>query len=227
MLLLRLEAPFGVFRTFAAGSFRPTAGFITPSAAYGLLLNVAGIEMRHDDGNSVMTTIKKDLPRCRLAIGALEPPNRHSLFQQLHNYPVGNTGQEHRPATKGNKYNITPARRSFLGNLKAYIAMDGNDQLAGWVRDGLAGKREHQYGLPFLGDNNFLIDRLAPVTDRREAFWYTKIDATTAEDKADNVTRLTITIDRAEMGNTRSALFAPLAAPSREIPEGAWVEVGY
>jgi CRISPR-associated protein Cas5t len=44
-----MEAPFAAFRTFTAGSYRPTAEFITPSAAYGLLLNVAGIEMREYD----------------------------------------------------------------------------------------------------------------------------------------------------------------------------------
>ena len=55
-----LQAKFAAFRPFVSGSFRPTAGFITPTAAYGLLLNIAGIEMRHDDGQSVMTLIRKD-----------------------------------------------------------------------------------------------------------------------------------------------------------------------
>jgi CRISPR-associated protein Cas5t len=94
MLVLRLDAPFGVFRTFTAGSFRPTASFVTPSAAYGLLLNIAGIEMRHDDGKSVATLIRpKGLPAVDIALGARgELPRQQSMFQQLHNYPVGNSG---------------------------------------------------------------------------------------------------------------------------------------
>ena len=35
MLALYVEAPFAAFRTFTAGWYRPTAAFLTPSAAYG------------------------------------------------------------------------------------------------------------------------------------------------------------------------------------------------
>ena len=128
MLKLYLQAPFGVFRTFTAGSFRPTAGFITPSAAYGLLLNVAGIEMRHDDGKE-MTLITEGLPPLSLALGALRLPLQQTMYQQLHNYPVGSTGREHAAATKGTKYNIAPARRSFLAEIRGYLCMEGSDQL--------------------------------------------------------------------------------------------------
>ena len=62
MLHLRLKAPFGAFRTFTAGSYRPTAPFITPSAAYGLILNVAGIESWLDDGQAAMTLINSACP---------------------------------------------------------------------------------------------------------------------------------------------------------------------
>ena len=227
MLLLELEAPFAVFRTFAAGSFRPTAGFITPSAAYGLLLNVAGIEMRHDDGKSQMTMIKSGLPLINIALAALEFPLQHSIYQQLHNYPVGRSGKERKTTTKGNKYNITPARRSFMSNIKAYIAMRGNDELETWVIEGLAGRRPRSYGLPFLGDNNFLVDRLEPVAEPKKASWFVVVDEAEENGVRDHITRLTITIDRANMANTKSALFAPVSEPCREIPEKAWVQVGY
>ena len=42
MLLLYIKAPFAAFRTFTAGRYRPTAPFLTPSAAYGLVLNAQG-----------------------------------------------------------------------------------------------------------------------------------------------------------------------------------------
>ena len=183
--------------------------------------------MRHDDGNSVMTVIKSNLPRVRIALAALEMPLQHSMFQQLHNYPVGASGSEHKEATKGSKYNITPGRRSFLSSLKAYIAFQGNEDLETGVIDGLTGKRSRQYGLPFLGDNNFMIDRLEPVSEVNEAYWYSLIDEADTDMKTDNITRLTITIDRANIANTKSALFAPGAKPSRDIPEKAWVTLGY
>ncbi|MGO9688901.1 MAG: CRISPR-associated protein Cas5 [Syntrophobacteraceae bacterium] len=226
MLCLYLQAPFAVFRTFTGGSFRPTAGFITPSAAYGLLLNAAGIEMRHFDNDSLMTLIKKDLPSVKLAIAALDWPNQHSIFQQLHNYPIGTSGKEHAPSAKGSKYNIVPVRREFLSNIKAYIRMDGNDELESWVLDGLTGRRPRDYGLLFLGDNNFLVDRFEPVTDPLPAYWFEKI-AEGQNGLRDRITRLTLSIDRADLSRTRSALFAPIENKTLEPPQGAWVDVSY
>ena len=226
MLRLYLQAPFAVFRPFTTGSFRPTAGFITPSAAYGLLLNVAGIEMRHDDGKSVMTAIKKDLPKVRLALGALEMPLRHSIYQQLHNYPVGTTGKDHAMNTWGNKYNILPVRRQFLSGLRAYLCLDGNPDLETWVLEGLAGRKPRAYGLPFLGDNNFLIDRLEQVPDPQPAHWLVPVEKDQDEFRADT-TRLTLTIDRLDMSCTRSKLFAPSREKTLNPPDLAWQEVRY
>lgn len=227
MLCLYLQAPFAAFRTFTAGSFRPTAEFITPSAAYGLLLNVAGIEMRQKDENQPMTLIKKDLPRFRLALGAVSFPAQHSIYQQLHNYPVGISAKDHALATKGNKYNITPVRRAFLSDLRAYVCIDGNDEIEARIIEGLKGNSLRTYGLPFLGDNNFLIDKLEPVESPSEAYWFVPFSSGQEEGLREHVTRLTISIDRADMSQTRSALFAPTEKPSQEIPETAWVEVGY
>lgn len=226
MICVYVQAPFAVFRTFTAGSFRPTAGFITPSAAYGLLLNIAGIEARLDDGKAPMTLTKKDLPSARIALGALTFPQVHSLYQQAHNYPVGNTRDEHAPATKGSKYNITPVRREFLSDIRAYICLEDNPELAERVRDGLrGGHNSSRYGLPFLGDNNFLIDILREEADRQPAYWYEKTTENDAQGPRPRTTRLTVTIDRQNMAKTTSALFFPCPEPQVDIPENAWVNV--
>ena len=234
MLYLYLEAPFATFRTFTAGSFRPTAEFITPSAAYGLLLNIAGIEMRRHEDGLPMTTIRNGLPRFRLSLGAISLPSVHSIYQQLHNYPVGNTGKETperanetAERAKGNKYNITPTRRAFLSDLKAYICLDSHADLENQIKSGLSGSTTRTYGLPFLGDNNFLISKLEPVTTLLPARWFERIASEQQEGLRKGVTRLTISIDRKDMSRTHSAIFAPLNEPSTKIPEKAWVEVGY
>lgn len=227
MLCLYLQAPFSVFRTMTTGSFRPTAEFITPSAAYGLLLNIAGIEMRTDSNELPMTIIKNGLPKIRVALGALEFPLLHSAYQQLHNYPVGSTGKEDADRTKGSKYNITPVRRSFLSDIKAYVCFDGNEALESKVKKGLCGESSRAYGLPFLGDNNFLIDKLSLVETIGAAYWYAPIENENDIGLKEHISRLTITIDREDMSKTTSALFAPMGEPSVEIPEAAWVEVGY
>jgi CRISPR-associated protein Cas5t len=226
MICLYLQAPFGVFRTFTSGSFRPTAGFVTPSAAYGLLLNAAGIEMRRDDGASPMTLISKGLPPLKLALGAIEWPTRHSIFQQLHNYPVGSTGKEHAPNTKGSKYNIVPARREFLADVKGYICADGDRGLESQILEGLRGERPRAYGLPFLGDNNFLPDRLEPITEPLPAYWMERVPDG-EEEMRDNVMRLTITIDRMDLSRSKSVLFAPSKDKGLSPTPKSWVEVNY
>ncbi len=227
MLCLYFQAPFGVFRTFTAGSFRPTAPFMTPSAAYGLLLNLAGIEMRHKDNAAKTTLIRSGLPHATIALGALEMPQQHSVYQQLHNYPVGNTGKDHAPNTKGNKYNITPARRSFLSNLQGYLCLKDNEKLATQVLDGLAGKELRKYGLPFLGDNNFLPDRIEAVARIEPAHWFVEVTPDYDVGNVANIVRLTVTIDRADMSKTRSKLFCLSDNRCSDVPDKAWVTVDY
>lgn len=229
MLCLYLQAPFATFRTFTAGSFRPTADFITPSAAYGLLLNVAGIEMREVSDKHPMTLVRCGLPRFRLAIGALgDMPRQHTVYQQLHNYPVGNSGEAREESAKGSKYNITPVRRAFLSDVRAYLCVDGDPEVETNVLDGLAGRMARAYGLPFLGDSNFLLDRLEPVApaDLHPARWLARVAPEAEGHWGSAVTRLTIAIDRANMSQTTSALFAP-SELTTDIPAAAWTDVGY
>jgi CRISPR-associated protein Cas5t len=217
-----LQAKFAVFRPFTSGSFRTTSGFITPSAGYGLLLNIAGIEMRHDDGKSPMTLIKKELPRIRLALGSFNLPGRHGMFQQLHNYPIGTTGKEHAANTKGNKYNIIPVRREFLSEIRAYICTEDNAELDSKISEGLSGKTKRKYGLPFLGDNNFLLDRFEPVIQREPVWWFEVVEEG-QDGLREHTTRLTTTIDRADLSRTRSFLFAPTESKQVDPPSKSWV----
>ena len=121
MLGLYIEAPFAVCRTFTAGWFRPTAKFLTPSAAYGLLLNVAGIETRlreEDDGHDGKTPasyIRPGLPACKIALGVPIWADMESSFprtQTIYQHVAQLSGRGARQRTcedaKGNKYNITP-----------------------------------------------------------------------------------------------------------------------
>jgi len=226
MICLYLQAPFAVFRPFTAGSLRPTAGFITPSAAYGLALNIAGIESRLDDAKSPMTLMRADLPRVKIALGALCFPQVQSLYQQAHNYPIGKeAGAQYAPQARGNKYNITPVRREFLSNLRAYICLDENLNLEQKVRNGMLGQyNATRYGIPFLGDNNFMIDLLREEVKRQPAYWYEKITERDDRGPRPRTTRLMISIDRQIFANSSSALFAP-TEQMLDIPETAWVVV--
>lgn len=229
MLRLRVQAPFATFRNFAAGSFRPSAPFITYSAAYGLLLNLAGREMRApDDGKSAMTLIADGLPSFELALGVCGAlPTVQTLYQQLHNYPVGNSGKEREESTRGNKYNITPARRVVLHRLDALLALRGDENLQADILAGLRGVRL-RYGLPFLGDNSFLPDRIEVAGDEEDARWLAPLEEGTAvDDLPEGAMRLTLRIDRADMSRTESRLFRVEEEPRTEPLDMSWVKVGY
>lgn len=230
MLCLHVQARFATFRQFSAGSFRPSAPFLTYSAAYGLLMNLAGREMRAaDDGKSAMTRIATGLPVVDIALGVVGAvPGAVTLFQQLHNYPVGNSGKERAAVTFGNKYNIKPARRGLLHRLDALIAVRGDAALEADIEAGLCGEKP-RYGLPFLGDNNFLPDRIDPVDTEYPAQWLRPTEGAVLEDDGGEPMRLTLTIDRADMARTRTGLFTAERGSmgAARLPTDAWVGVGY
>lgn len=254
MLVLYVEAPFAVFRTFTAGWYRPTATFLTPSAAYGLLLNVARDESRlreeedGHDGKTLATLTRQDLPKARIALGvprgqAQDFPRVQTIYQQLHNYLAGGNEKVRDPdapgqkitkealglrRTKSNKYNITPVRREILCGLRALIALDGNDELEDRIGQGLRGEsNDARYGLPFLGDNQFLLDRLQIIEPDRlpETRWYEMLGEDVAGRPREHTARLTVSIDRADMSKTRSALYAPTETATREPPPSAWTDI--
>jgi len=81
-----------------------------------------------------------------------------------------------------------------------------------------------RYGLPFLGDNQFLIDRIALQQQPSPAFWYRRLDSSDQE-LIEHTARFTIWIDRADMSRTSSALYAPTDTSLNTPPDSAWTEI--
>jgi CRISPR-associated protein Cas5t len=231
MLRLRVKAPFAAFRSFSAGAYRPTAPFITPSAAYGLLLNAAAIETREDDGRSAATITKTGLPPADVAIGAVSLPAVQTIYQQLHNYPVGAVSAEATARSRGTKPNIQPIRREYLSDLDGYICLDGNGELEDRVREGLRAGSDFQpegrprYGLPFLGDNSFLLSVLREEPEPREAAYWFVLARREDGARVPNPCRLTVWIDRASSARTVVRLYGRQDEASVEPPRDAWTEI--
>lgn len=221
-LYLHIQAPFAAFRGMQAGVYRSTMPIIPHSAALGLLLNLAGIEMRGEDIGT--TLIRSDVPRMRLAIGSVRASEVSTLYQQLHSYPVGNSGNELKGKTFGAKYWIAPVRREVLTSLNAVIAAESDDsELCTRIQKGLRGELDvARYGLPFAGDNNFLFDRIDVVDSPPRAHWYSRFPE---DAPVIGSVRLTVGIDREDASRTTSALLAPTSEPSSEPPEAAWLWV--
>lgn len=224
-LYLRVRAPFAAFRGMQAGVYRTTAPTMPPSAVLGLVLNLAGIEMRGDDVGT--TLIRDGVPRLRVAIGNLtqQDASVSTLYQQLHSYPVGASGKELKERTHGAKFWIAPARREVLVNLDVVLAVEAAEpEVLHRARRGLGGQlREPRYGLPFAGDNNFLFDRIDLLDVPPAAYWYSRV----VEDEAPRPRscRLTVGINRQDSSQTTVALLAPEEYAVPEPPESAWTWV--
>ena|ERR1043165_3320929 len=222
---LRVSAPFAAFRPFQAGVHRATSPVMPPSTAYGLVLNLAGIEMREYTPKNVTTLIRKDLPRLRIAVGVITPPEKCSLYQQLHSYRVGSDAQTKQLESKthGAKYWIAPARRELLVGYDGIIGVDAPAEanLVKRVQEGLRGGLDAaRYGLPFAGDNNFLFDQIELMTVPKAAQWYTRVEPDDEPRKGS--CRLSVGIDRADNSKTTTALFAPLVGSTEQLPDSAW-----
>lgn len=219
-LWLRVRAPFAAFRWMQAGVYRATSPVIPPSAAWGLVLNLAHVETRAS-GDHVTTPTRADAPALRLAIGAVSRAELTSLYQQLHSYPVGTSGADLKQRTQGAKYWIAPARRELLVGFDAVIGVQSPaPQLLERVALGLRGELgEARYGLPFAGDNNLLIDRIDVIDVPPPTRWYERLSGDSGPRLGS--CRLTVAIDRRDSAKTEQVLFAP-TDPQIEPPEQAW-----
>ena len=217
---LRIRAPFAAFRGFQAGVYRSTSPVMPPSVAYGLVLNIAGIEMRAAS-NGRTTLIRPDVPRLRLAIGLVKVAERNSVYQQLHGYRVGTDAKTKAMAalTKGAKYQIVPVRREILVDYEGVIGVQTSDrELCTHVARGLRGELGTQrYGLPFAGDNSYLFDTIELVDEPpAKILWYTRFQPNVTPRRG--TCRLTIGIDRADNSKTTSFIYAPTS----ELTDAVW-----
>lgn len=218
---LRLRAPFAAYRPLQAGSLRATLPVMPYSAAWGLALNLAGIETRKGVDQTVTGTDPM-APPLRLAIGLPGPaPGVGSLFQQAHSYPVGSSGKDLQEHTHGAKYWITPVRREVLVDLDVVVGVEAADDLLTRLHDGLSGRGAwRRYGLPFAGDNNLLFDRIDLVLNPPPSRWYTPVELSGLPRRG--ATRLTRAIDRADSSKTVTDLVSPTAEAMESPPNQAW-----
>lgn len=223
-LWLRVQAPFAAYRPMQAGSLRATLPVMPYSAAWGLVLNLAGIETRQGLDRAV-TGIDPSAPSLRLVVGLpYATPATSSLFQQAHGYPVGASGKELQALAKGAKYWIAPVRREVLVGLDVVVGVECDASIARQVHDGIAGRStSRRYGLPFAGDNNLLFDRIEPITSPPACRWYTPVDLKAKPRQG--ATRLSRSIDRADSSRSVSELVAPQSETERSVepPADAWV----
>jgi CRISPR-associated protein Cas5t len=212
---LKVKAPFASYRPLQNSFYQNTFPVMPPSAAYGLLLNLAGIETRN--------VSIENLPKVKVAIGQITPAGTGVVYQQLHSYPVGNSSKANKEKCHGQKYHIAPAHREILINLDVVIGVQTDDfSLLDLVLQGLDGKTK-RYGLPFAGDSSFLFEELKVLYEPTSANWYVRLDE--GSKPLRKSCRLNVNVDRKNNTKTSWVLCAPHGEKLENIPEEAWVSV--
>lgn len=222
-LWLHIRAPFAAYSTLRSGTYRDTMPIMPPSAAYGLILNLAGIEMRGSLREPI-TPIRADLPPLKLAFGRVSGSCSEVsvLLQSMHNYPVGNTGKERKATAHGTKYWIEPTYSEIIVNLDMMLGVKAEPELISRVRSGLTGEDDRpRYGFPFAGDNNFRFDRIDCLNEPLPFHWFVSIESTL--DLEPGAISLTVKIDRQNPSQTKSLLFSSTKAAVTSIPESEWL----
>ena len=224
-LWLHICAPFASFFSLRAGTYRDTMPIMPPSAAYGLILNLAGIEMRGSLKKSI-TPIRSDLPALKLAFGRVAGSDSEIsvLLQNMHNYPIGQTGKERKAKTYGNKYWIEPTYREIIVNLDMILGVRADPELISRIRKGLNGEDNHPcYGFPFAGDNNFLFDRIDCLDKPLPTHWFVQVNSNLELEPG--AVSLTVEIDRQNPSQTKSLLFSATKKALAFIPDREWISI--
>ena len=229
---IHVKAPFAAFRYFQAGNYRVTMPTMPHSVAYGLILNLAGVQMRRalDEENTLIKDVNSDfnfeekdsIPNFEIAIGEIKNSKKGSVFQQLHDFPP-HPKKIQVIRAKGTKPRILPIRREFLIDLDVIIGV--RSTISGLminILNGINGSTQSRYGLPFAGDNNFQIDFLEIYESAvNPVSWYYPVPSD--EIPETETVRLTVGIDRLDNSKTVAPLFAITKEKSNTPPPNAWV----
>jgi CRISPR-associated protein Cas5t len=207
MLFIYFKAPFGAFKPFQSVEMLATVEFMTYSAAYGFLLGLAGI-------NSRDPRVKSAYINTRIALGTFNLPRKGRVLQQLHK---GKPSGEDTERAKGRKPKIDIFWKELLyDGLEGYIGLD-NPELEPLITQGINNPQSINYwGLPFMGDNNFFVEKLDIVQEVRECQWFSLLRASVSPQNQ-RLYYLSVWTDYQNSTNSKSLLFRLVPSPEANL----------
>ena len=224
-LWLHVRAPFASFPSLLTGTYRDTMPIMPPSAAYGLILNLAGVEMRENLQKSI-TPIRSNLPAIKLAFGRVAGSNSEIsvLLQNMHSYPIGKFGKERKAKAHGSKYWIEPTYREIIVNLDMMLGVQADSELITRIREELDGKSDRSYyGFPFAGDNNFLFDRIEYLPQPLPTHWFLPVNSNLELEPG--AFCLTVEINRQNPSQTKSVVFSATKNAMTFLADSEWLSM--
>ncbi len=146
------------------------------------------------------------------------------LLQNMHSYPIGQTGKERKAKTHGNKYGIETTYREIIVNLDMMLGVQTDSELISLIRQGLNGESDRPfYGFPFAGDNNFLFERINCLDKPLPTHWFVRSNSNLVLEPG--AVSLTVEIDRQNPSQTKSLLFSATQNPSNSFPDSEWLSI--
>jgi CRISPR-associated protein Cas5t len=207
MLYIYFRAPFAAFRPFRNVELSPTAEFLTHSAAFGILLGLAGIERN----------LKKKYVGAHISIGCLRMPTVERSLQLLIQ------GKRKFEIEKGGNFKLRPFVREVLCGIEGYIGLE-HTELEQLVKQGIDAPTTLDYwGIPFMGDNNFFIERLDLKGNPEPCQWLCEV----GEDlhiQGQKLFYLSVWTDYVNSEKSDSRLFY-LGEKTNSPPQSAWIPI--
>lgn len=219
------EAPQAAFKGLTGGSYRPSYPIMPPTAAWGMILNLARINTnRAMEGRNKLSSVKFDLPSGRVAIGVRYHPTKSTLYTQAHHYLVGSAGKELAAQCHGQKSWIAPVTREILIDLSMVIGVQCSTEIRSRVEAAISGDlKDPRFSIPFAGESGFMFSSLSLVDEPPMAFWYRPV--LPGEDPQPGVCSLPVKVDFADSAKSCYRLFAPTENPMPAPPSGVWVDM--
>jgi hypothetical protein len=222
MLIIYIDSPFARFGNLPSSYMRTTDPFINPVQGYHFILMLAGIDSREYLVDLPATSTKNGLPSFKLGIGQIKEPYKNTIASQLHSYNT-NSGRE---IKFGQKNKIDCGKTEILIDIKALLVIDENSYVENRVRDflkngnlSLQENGSPRYGIPYLGDNNFVVDIIKEIPIQnvtKEVRWYYKIDRKSMGNKEITpIYNFNLWINRNNPGKAITSLFS-LSEPSQD-----------
>lgn len=210
-------AQFAMHLQRYAGGIQATWPIPTPAEAYGLLLNLCGIDSNDHTCLPALPT-RRDAPSFWTAIGSISTAGRGKILTHQHIHRVGKQNIDPR----GLKTSIEPAHREVLVGTQFVVGMRADKSLTDRIIPCLRGDIP-AYNFLTAGTSDSLIDRVEVLDSPPEANWYAALDPKSPPRAGSH--RFPVWIDRRNEGKGRSTILAPTERTS-EVPGTAWVRVG-
>jgi CRISPR-associated protein Cas5t len=197
---IHVEVPFCAFRPYASREYQDTYPFPPPSAVYGMLLSLVGVQ-RED----------KALHRgAEMALAVARLPQQSTVFRKLRR---GKTLEETRPDYQ-----------DLLIDLELWVWLrrgreTGSTTLADRVAAALSNPISvTRFGGLSLGESSYLVNTIA----RREP---ANEDGVFLQPDTKGFYSLPVWIDHEDAMKTRSIRFAFVPRTLQSGPEGCWIEI--